>query len=1382
MCRAITLTTGLDSGAAFTGGSANDIFNSVLQAAGAAGTTVAPGDNLTGGAGTDILNISVAGSAGAAYTLSAVATNDIEKVLLSQFDTDGANATTVDASLMSGVTTVGLSASAAEGDTVFTGLKNGVTAEMRNGSADLSVSYTDTVMAGEADTQALTLSAASGGTFTSNGAETIAITSELAKSKLTNVASNTLKTVKVAGDAALEITTALTSDINASTFTGALNIKLGTATQSVTGGVGNDVIDASTNLSNVDTINAGAGTDTLKLSVGDATVAVGTNADKGALFNVSGFEVIEIASTNNNAALNLDNISGVTNVAAAARRKTVVLDANASDTTKNSNSVAIGFILNGVAYTTAAAGSSATSGEAAILLRDKINTIPGFSATATGATIVITSTTGPVEFALTSGHTEEDSQSYNNVSFANMAVGQVVDIFSAANVTAGLKDPSGTADVLSINLKTTSDDKGYNKNVGTVTANNVETINLSASGMSDGKVTSIAALTGNAAKTLNITGDSDVTISAFTSSTALVTIDGSTASGDLNLAAAPAAKDQSIKTGSGNDTIKMGAFLTAADTIDGGANNVPAGETAVGKDKLTATGNIGTVTTPAALKIANVETIEVANGGTASTYIDAAAVTGAETLAFSATGGTVKITNLAAGTKIGLGETSSAFTGTMDISLADATGAADSISFTTTSAGNAAPTVALTISSAVETVNIAATTESANAATATFNNTNNAAKNIVLTSGHASDIVALGTLNAATTNVDASSLVSKMTVTTAAAGAVTVSANGTVNNNVVAGGGNDTITLAGKLGTTVQSIDGGAGTDVLNVQASSLATDFTSVSNVETINITVAGNTQAGFNDGTKDNGLNAAGTVNILGGDALSTFTIATAVLDDDAAGTTMKFDASKFAGAIDINVASDAYDAELSILGGASTDDKVTIIIAGEDNKVALMSGVETLVINSTNSDTSASVDLTDVTGLVTVDAQFVNVANLDQIKIDKLAAGVKVKTTITDDGDNLVVNLASISGTSDALDLELTAFSDTGATNERLNFDAAGIETLNLVMKNSDTGTLDLAGVTATTDSTLTVNVSGSGVAEITALSDSANTVVSTGTGNLKIGATARAATAMTITGGEGNDSIAMENAADVLRGGLGTDTLAVSLAAILGGIEVNLGATDQVVSINGSANSAVQSGFENVDLSSYTGFGAVVTGSTGANTIVGTGSADQINGGNGADFISGLGGNDSIDLAETTAAADTVIFSATFATNGTDTITGFGTGDKIDLNAMTTTSSYVTTAGTTQNVFSGTGSQAIEIGANALYVLTGAAAGTADTASNAATAITAAANWTNASNGTLAYFVVIDNNSSSVFSYLEAGGSEVVAAELTYMGTIDAVLTTAQIVIA
>jgi len=1346
----------------------------VLQAAGATGTTVAPGDVVNGGAGTDTLSIAVAGALGADYTLSAIQTSGVEKVLLNNFDTAASN-NIVDTALMTGLTTVGLSASDAAGDTIFTGLNGLVGAEIRNGSGDLTLTYNAAVVAGAADTQAVTVSNLSAGTFTADGAETIAITSELVKSTLTNVASNSLKTITVAGAADLTISTALTTaTIDASAATGAVSVKLGTATQKVTTGAGNDTIDAAGTLSNADTIVGGAGTDTLKLSVGNATVAVGTSASKGDLFNVSGVEVIDIASTNDAATLNLDNTTGVSTAVAASNVGVFGVDG-----TTETDGDTVTFVLNGISYTTGArtAGGAAIDDTYEGLVTQKINTITGFTAVQGTNLVTITNTSGSseaVEFgglAITGTGTvaATGTTGYTNVAFTNVTT-QAIDVYSADAVTASLKDASGTTDVLAVNLKTLSADKGFDQAIGTITANNIETINLGVTGMTDGKIKTVAALTGNAVKTLNITGDSDLTITAFTSSTALTTIDGSTASGDLILSAAPAAKDQSIKTGSGNDTINMGAFLTAADTIDGGANNVASGGTSVGKDTLTATGNVGTTNTAAALKISNVETITVAVGGAATTNIDAAGIVGAESIAFSATSGTVKVTNLAAATKIGVGTTTNEMVGTLDLALADATGATDAISLVYSTGTDTSATTIVKVAAAVETLNIAATTESANTTTQTITSTDLASKNIVVTSGHANDTLALGTLNAATTNVDASVYAGILTATTAATGAVTLSAKGGLAHNLVAGAGADTISLVGANGTAAPTLNGNGGTDVLNINLDNAASDFTNVSNIETINVTVSGNKQAGFNNGTADNGLNAATTVNVLGGDTLSTFTIGTAAsLDDDATGTTLKLDASSFAGAIDIAVASDAFDAELSILAGAMTTDKVSIIIAGTDNKVALMSGVETLTVSSTNNDVDAAVDLTNVTGLVTLNTTFVTTTNADQIKVDKLAAGVAVKATLATAADNLVVNLASVSGTSDVLGLEVVEFGDAGVTNEQLNFDAAGIETLNLKMSNANAGRLLLDGVTATTGSTVTVNVSGTGVAELNSLSSSITTVVSTGTGALTIAAADRTASAMTITGGEGGDAIALRNSSDVLTGGLGTDTLTVSFGAILGGIEVNLGATDQVVSLNGSSNAAVQTGFENVNLNAFTGFGAVVTGSTGANTIVGTVLADQITSGNGADTITAGGGNDTIDLTETTAAADTVIFADTAANNGVDTITGFGaTNDILNLDAF-----EADAAGDEVLIAAG----AATTTAGRVYYLGGLAAGDADGTTAAAAAITAGATWTNAN--VTAFVVLSDNNSTAIYSWTDAAGAGAAAGELTLVGTIDAAMTSAQL---
>jgi hypothetical protein len=196
---------------------------------------------------------------------------------------------------MSGLTTVGLQASSASGDTEFSNMTALVGAEMRNGAGDLTLTYSSAAVAGTADTQALTVSNLSGGTFTANGAETIAITTELVKSKIANVTSSALKTVTVAGAVDLNITgDVAATTVDASAMTGGLTVNLGTANQKVTGGAGNDVINAKTTLTSDDTIVGGAGTDTLKISVGAETVAVGKSDAKGKLFNVSGIEVIDI--------------------------------------------------------------------------------------------------------------------------------------------------------------------------------------------------------------------------------------------------------------------------------------------------------------------------------------------------------------------------------------------------------------------------------------------------------------------------------------------------------------------------------------------------------------------------------------------------------------------------------------------------------------------------------------------------------------------------------------------------------------------------------------------------------------------------------------------------------------------------------------------------------------------------------------------------------------------------------------------------------------------------------------------------------------------------------------------------------------------------------
>jgi hypothetical protein len=1248
----LALTTKTDS---LAGGAGADTINGVLQKNGATGTTAAPGDSISGGADVDTLSVSVAGTLTADYTLAAMTTSSVEKVVFSNFETSTFN-NLVDTSLMTGITHAGLTASSATGDTEFTNLKNMVEGEMQNGSGDLTLTYGTAVVAGTADTQTLNVSNTSAGTFTATGVETVNVKTGLLASTLAAITAADATKIAASGDSALTVTTALTqATIDASAMAGAFTITAGAAVQAITGGSGDDTIDMVGTLTNGDVVKGGLGTDTLKLTT---AATIDATATTGELIGVSGFETIQVASTGS-AVLDLTGFTGVTNVNAAANEKTITLDANASDTTKNTNSAVIGFTLNGVARETAAADGSATSGEAAALLVTTIDALAGFSASATGAVLTVTADSAEaVELVFTSGHTAADTDVYQGLTLSNLEAGTAVNVYSGESVTANLADASGTADHLTVNLATKAADKGFAKDIAAIVASNIETVTLNATGMTDAKVTTLAALTlDSVTTTLNVTGDSDLVLSDITALTKAATINASTFSGDLSLTGA-ASLVQAITTGTGNDTITMGTALTSTDVIDGGGNSPVAVTGVAGKDTLTASGAIGSVVTAMVPQISNVETIQFANAAN-DVYMDVSSITGASNIAFSASSGTTTLTNVAADATIGMGITTAELAGTLSVTLADETGTADSITLAyPTGTDTAATTVVKT--AGIETVNIVATTESGGADTHTITTTNLKATNLVITSGQVADTLALGTLNVATSNVDAGAYKGILTMAAGTGTAMTVSALGGVANTITGSTGSDTVTLTGKLGTAINVTDASTGTlDTLNATADNASTDFTSVSGYETINLTITNGAAAGFDDATKDDGLMLATKVNVLGGNSLSTFSVS-AHTKNTAANT---LDASGFLGAIAITTVADTLNSFQTIKAGSMATDAVTTIIAGAE-KPALMSGVETLTVKSTDNDTAASIDLANVTGLTTVVTSFITATNEDQIELKNLASGVTVKTTITETADQLVIGLTDKANLDNALTVEMTSFT---TANDVLDLNATGVETLNFVNKSTNAGGLDLAGVDATaTTGTVTLNVSGTGATTLSALNTDINVInAGTATGALTLAAAERNADQLTYTGGFGVDTVAMENILDVIDGGAGVDALTVNFAAILGGISVDLSsATDQITAMDGSSNTAVQKGFESVDLSTFTGFGAVIKGSTAANTITGTPVADNISGGAGGDTVTGGQGADVITLG---AGADTVVFSDT---NGVDTITGFAVNaDFLNFDSLT-----------------------------------------------------------------------------------------------------------------
>jgi Ca2+-binding RTX toxin-like protein len=447
------LSTGTDSGASFTGSAGSDTFNGSYIGDFATGTSVTPGDNLVGGAGTDTLNIAISGTitTGAAETINALTLSAIENVMVSNFDLqEGAAGDdhVIDMSTATGVAKVGLTSSAATGDTSFINLANVVASEMA-GAGDLEVRYQSTLLTGLADEVSLTLksigtSAASVDYLTYNGAatgvaETLSITSSTATNYLTINASNDHKTINVAGDKELRITNTLdttVTKVDASASTGGIQLIAGVSNINVIGGSGNDVIDMVGTLTTSDTIDGGAGIDTLAINDPATLVAslkvtniegVRLNATSATAYDLSfvaGTTSVEFRSngdaaiTSSNAAegtavvISADNTNTITHGvkdaanAGTTNAVTVTVDHSTNETDVDLGTLAVAGIET-LSIVSSGVTTASTLAQAAGGARDDVNSIATLTAASTtklnlsGSTALVLAATGGTLTALT---------------------------------------------------------------------------------------------------------------------------------------------------------------------------------------------------------------------------------------------------------------------------------------------------------------------------------------------------------------------------------------------------------------------------------------------------------------------------------------------------------------------------------------------------------------------------------------------------------------------------------------------------------------------------------------------------------------------------------------------------------------------------------------------------------------------------------------------------------------------------------------------------------------------------------------------------------------------------------------------------------------------
>ena len=577
----LTLTTGTDSGASFTAGAGDDAFNGSYIGDFATGTSVTPGDNLVGGAGTDTLTISVSGTitTGTAETINALTLSGIENVMVSNFDlqeTATGDDHVVDMSSATGVAKVGLSSSAATGDTSFINLANAVASEMA-GSGDLEVRYQSTLLTGLADEVSLTLksvgtSGASADFLTYNGAatgvaETLNVSSTVATNYLTINGSNDHKTIKVSGDKELRITNTLdttVTSVDASASTGGVQIIAGVSNINVLGGSGNDVIDMVATLTTSDTIDGGAGADTL--SIADPANLV-------ASLKVSNIEQVRLAATSATA-YDLSHLTGYTGVDFRSNGNAAITSSNAAEGTAvvisadNSNTITHGVKDAANAATTNAAtvtidhGTAETDTDVGTLVLTGIETVSLVSAGVTGTNTQADKLAGT-----------DTTSTINSVATLTAAAATTINVSGTADFQLAATGATLTA-LTAVNASTLTGSFVYTNRAGATAATTItggsaadaitgrsSTDNISGGAGND-------SITGSGGNDILAGGDGADTITAGSGNDVIT-------GGDGNDSITGSTGNDNISGDAGNDTFLIAgaditAVLTNNDTLAGG--------------------------------------------------------------------------------------------------------------------------------------------------------------------------------------------------------------------------------------------------------------------------------------------------------------------------------------------------------------------------------------------------------------------------------------------------------------------------------------------------------------------------------------------------------------------------------------------------------------------------------------------------------------------------------------------------------------------------------------------------------------------------------------------------------------------------------------------
>jgi Ca2+-binding RTX toxin-like protein len=390
--------------------------------------------------------------------------------------------------------------------------------------------------------------------------------------------------------------------------------------------------------------------------------------------------------------------------------------------------------------------------------------------------------------------------------------------------------------------------------------------------------------------------------------------------------------------------------------------------------------------------------------------------------------------------------------------------------------------------------------------------------------------------------------------------------------------------------------------------------------------------------------------------------------------------------------------------------------------DTQAALTTTHDTFTIGSTSTDTV----IHGLGGNDTITTTSTGASNNSIVTLE----GNDIITTTTVEGKNVIC-------AGDGDNTITTTVTGTGG-----NFVEMGKGNDTMTTTNVDGHNTILAG---DGNNTITTTTTGTG-----------NTKVVSGTGNDTITTTNVVFGTSTVLSGAGNDTVSTGAGADLVVSGSGNDTVTTT-----GGADIVL---------SGAGNDTVSTG-EGSDIILSAAGNDIIAAAAGNDIIFSGSGDDRINAAGGADIIDSGSGDDIIWLGTVDGAEDVVIFGSTAAANGIDAITQFTSGsDKLNLSAMTTQTATTEVTGN------------LTVTAGNVYFFNAAGATDASTVSLSAIALDGGATWNNASNGTVAFFIVSAGNGSAIYQYTEDGsvGVGINVAKLTLMGTIDDTITTSDLV--